>query len=278
MMPSAFGGGTVMATLKSAKDSLYSATRIKSPVTPVRDPIKLDNQPSNVNTVAADLHYHAGRVFETQNSLDVAASHYRDALARTPNDVRLLTSYARVQDRMGNIAEADTLYRRAIDLNPNDAASYNDLAMCHARHGKLDIALGTLPRAIRLEPQNKLYRNNLAVVLVDSGRPEEAFEQLAAVHGEAIAHYNLGYLLLERNSRDAAAAHFRRALELNPQLNAAQQLLQELHQGAVQAGVLPAPQAAPAVQAQVPSHPALTRLPNTSPSSNLAGGFGNAVR
>jgi tetratricopeptide (TPR) repeat protein len=267
-----------MAALQSAKESLYSATQLKPRVTPAIDPVKLDNQPANANSVAANLHYHAGRVFEMQDSLESAAVHYRDALARTPDDVRLLASYARVQDRLGNLAEADALYRRAIEINPNDASSYNDLAMCYARHGNLDMAMGTLQRAIRLDPNHKLYRNNLALILVDAGRPDDAFQQLVAAHGEAIAHYNLGYMLLERNSRDVAAGHFRRALELNPQLSAAQQMLEELHRGASRVGLAPNPQGpAPSNEAPQP-HPALTRLPRAMPSSNLAGGFGDTVR
>jgi Tfp pilus assembly protein PilF len=107
--------------------------------------------------------------------------------------------------------------------------------MCHNRQAKWDTAVSNLQHAIQLDPANPLFRNNLAMVLVDAGRPAEALPQLSAVHGEAAAHYNLGYMLLDRKQTQQAEQHFTRALELNPQLKQAQQMLEYLHFGAGQA-------------------------------------------
>jgi tetratricopeptide (TPR) repeat protein len=218
---SAFSGASILNSIQRAKSSLADTMRIEPKVIPAADPVKLDNRPADTSSVAADLHYHAGRMFETQGS---------------PG---------------------------AIELNPGDGSSYNDLAMCHARHGNLDIALGTLQRAIKLEPGNKLYRNNLALVLVDAGRQQEAYQHLVAAHGEAIAHYNLGYMLLERKSTEAAASHFREALSLNPQLAVARQLLDELQRTTAKS--TPAP-TTPTVSAFSEAHPSLTRLPSPTTS------------
>ncbi|MGE3779703.1 MAG: tetratricopeptide repeat protein, partial [Pirellulaceae bacterium] len=225
---SGFSGSMVLASMRQAGTSVAKSLQIQPKVIPAPDPVKLDSFGAADQSVAAELHYHAGRVFETQNSLPSAAAHYRDALARSPRDVKLLVSYARVLDRMGNVQEADKLYRQAIEIDPNNASTYNDLAMCHARHGNVDLALGTLQRAVRLEPANPLFRNNFAVVLVDADRHEEAFQHLRDAHGEAIAHYNLGYLLLERNARDAAVFHFQRALNVDPGLDVARDMLLRL--------------------------------------------------
>jgi tetratricopeptide (TPR) repeat protein len=262
---SAFSGSGMLGSFQRARESFVDAMRIQPKVIPAADPVKLDNQPANMNSVAADLHYHAGRMFEAYGSPEVAAAHYRDALSRSPNDAKLLTGYARIQDKLGNVPEADAAYKRAIELNPSDGSAYNDLAMCHARHGNLDVAMGTLQRAINLEPGNRLYRNNLALVLVDAGRQQEAFQHLVVAHGEAIAHYNLGYMLLERKSQDAAAAHFRQALALNPQLNVARQLLDEAERTMSQ--MASPPQVHPAVSAPTTWQPSLTRLPSPAAST-----------
>jgi Tfp pilus assembly protein PilF len=227
-------GAALTNSFRHTRDSVSSALKIQPKVTPAADPTRLDNHPANAELVSADLHYHAGRVFEATNSLNVAASHYRDALTRTPNDPRLVMSYSRVQDSAGNFAEAEAGYRRAIALAPNDAKPFNDLAMCQNRQGKWDSAIGNLQQAIQLDPSSALYRNNLALVLVDSGRPADAFPQLVAVHGEANAHYNLGYMLLDRNHQAEAEQHFMRALELNPDLQQARQML-ELARGSAAA-------------------------------------------
>ena len=221
----AASGAALASSFKQTRSSISSAFKIQSKVTPAADPTRLDNHPANAELVSADLHYHAGRVFESTNSLQVAASHYRDALTRSPNDPRLVLSYSRVQDRAGNFAEAEAGYRRAIALVPNDAKAFNDLAMCHNRQGKWDLAISNLQQAVQLDPGSALYRNNLALVLVDSGRPADALPQLVAVHGEAAAHYNLGYMLLDRNHQAEAEQHFMRALELDPELQQAQEML-----------------------------------------------------
>lgn len=273
-------GAAILASLRETRDLLLDAVAIEPHVTPAADPVRLDSQPANAQAVSADLHYHAGRMFESSHSWSTAASHYQSALARSPNDVRLLISHARAQDRLGNFAEAEATYRRAIELSPNDTRALNDLAMCYARQQNWDAAIGNLQRAIRLDPSNPLYRNNLALILVDAGRPYEAFEHLVTAHGEAIAHYNLGHMLLQRNLPTEAEQHFRRALELNPQLAEAQKML-----GIVQpttAGTIsePADDTATTQQSPLPMRAALvpTRLPTTSGPANSAGYFGNSLR
>jgi len=104
----------------------------------------------------------------------------------------------------------------------------NDLGMIYARQGMFDASLGVLSQAVQIDPANQRYRNNIAIVLIDAGRPDEAFGHLADVHGEAAAHYNLGYLLARRNMNDLAAGHLQQALAMNPQLAPARQLLDSL--------------------------------------------------
>jgi Tfp pilus assembly protein PilF len=227
----ASSSAAVAASLRNTRNSISSALTIQPRVTPASDPTRLDSRPANANLVSADLHYHAARVYEATNSLESATAHYRDALIRSPNDPKLVLSYSRVQDRAGNFQEAEAGYRRAIALAPNDAKAFNDLAMCHNRQGKWDSAIGNLQHAIQLDPANPLYRNNLALVLVDAGRSAEALPQLVAVHGEAAAHYNLGYMLLDRKLTAEAEQHFTRALELNPQLTQARQMLEFMQFG-----------------------------------------------
>jgi Tfp pilus assembly protein PilF len=100
--------------------------------------------------------------------------------------------------------------------------------MTYARQGMLDSALESLGQSVQLQPANQRYRNNIAIVLVDAGKPDQAFEQLAAVHGEATAHYNLGFILARRNMNDQAVGHLQQALAMNPQLTPARQLLDSL--------------------------------------------------
>jgi superkiller protein 3 len=211
------------------------------------------------------LHYHAAKVFESNNSLEVAARHYQDAIAKAPQDARLHTAYARLLDRAGRFTDAEAEYRKAIELNPKDASALNDLAMCNNRQQRWDAAVSLLQQAIQKDPGNPLYRNNLALVLIDAGRPVDAFNQMASVHGEAGAHYNLGYMLLDRGKRQEAEQHFARALELNPQLAQARQMLEYVQLGQV---AQQASGTAPAVQESQTSlsrpNAATARLPQAT--------------
>jgi tetratricopeptide (TPR) repeat protein len=92
----------------------------------------------------------------------------------------------------------------------------------------LDQASASLAKAVELQPDKKLYRNNLATVKVEQGQIDEAYTQLAAVHPVGAAHYNLGFLLVQKGNQQAAAAQFQQAMMADPSLTDAQKWLAKL--------------------------------------------------
>ena len=86
-----------------------------------------------------------------------------------------------------------------------------------------------------MAPKTPLFRNNIATVLVDLGRHHEAFAHLRAVHGEAAAYYNMGYLLNKKGQTQAAMQHFAMALRAEPSMVAAQRWLEYLERKTTQA-------------------------------------------
>ena len=93
----------------------------------------------------------------------------------------------------------------------------------------LPAAVKAMRAAIQLRPKDVKYRNNIATVLIQLGRPQEAFEHLCRVHDEASAHYDLGFLMMKINQPQAAALQFSLALRINPSLVQARQWLDRLH-------------------------------------------------
>jgi Flp pilus assembly protein TadD len=91
-----------------------------------------------------------------------------------------------------------------------------------------DDSIAALERAVRLEPKEWLYRNNIAMVLVERGRVEEAVSHLQAVRGEAVACYNVAYILQKKGDLEAAKALFARALLKDPSMTNASIWLQRL--------------------------------------------------
>ena len=168
--------------------------------------------------VSPELHVATAHVYEKNGNYADAAAEYEKALKESPNNVPALLSFAHLRDHEGKLTEATGLYARAVKANPHEAASFNDLGLCYARRGMINDSLKSLSKAIELQPERALYRNNLAAVLVDQGRSDEALAQLRAVQSEAVANYNIGYLLLERKQNALAEASFRRAMLLDPTL------------------------------------------------------------
>jgi tetratricopeptide (TPR) repeat protein len=95
---------------------------------------------------------------------------------------------------------------------------------------------------VELQPLNKLYRNNLATALVELGRADKAFQHLMAVHGEAVAHYNLGFLLWKAKKPEEARQQFLAALAVDPSLTPARKVLAQFS-GAPSDGALGHPSA-----------------------------------
>lgn len=232
-----FGGGqantlgnpTTPSLAQPSKPSLLGsisdALTIKPKVIPADDPLTVNGKQGRVG---AEVYLSAARLYENQGEFEAAAGQYRKALEASPKSLPALLGYARLQDRENKFDEATRLYKKAISAYPQSATAYNDLGLCQARHKQPEAALESVQKAVQLEPTNKLYRNNAASVLVDMGRSTEAFEHLVLAHGEAVAHYNLGFLLYQRDKKEFASQQFALAVEKDPSLAPARDMLNRL--------------------------------------------------
>lgn len=180
------------------------ADAAKQVVTSHQDRIALAN-PTGPPSV--DLLVAAAEVSEKSGAIEQARRQYQDALAAHPNHAGVLLAAAHMEDRQGHLRIAEQLYRRLVDANSKDPTAFNDLGLCLARQGRLDESAEAIHVAVALQPAKQRYRNNLATVFVEMYRDQEALQQLTAVHGPAIAHFNLGHLLARRGRTQDAAAH-----------------------------------------------------------------------
>ncbi|HEX4128493.1 MAG TPA: tetratricopeptide repeat protein [Pirellulales bacterium] len=170
------------------------------------------------------------RLQEKNGNTAEAIAAYEHALELDPKFLSAQLGLARLYDRDGKLELATAKYLETIKAHPQEAGAMNDLGFCYARQEKYDESLVYLRRAIDVEPEKPLYRNNLAAVLVEVGRLDEAIAQLEAVHGKAIAHYNVAVLLQARGQRDLAIEHFKKATDADPTLQPAQDWLASLEE------------------------------------------------
>lgn len=199
-----------------------SATTADAP--PEKDAVSLQTPA----TPGAELYVAIARLHEQAGRLPEAETHYQAALNRAPNDLSALLGYARLKSALGQHDAAIELYQRAAKAHPGEAAVFNNLGLCYAQQGRLDLAAESMHRAVQLQPRNPLYRNNIAAVLVDLGRPDDALGHLRAVHGDAVAYYNLGYLLNKKGDTGQAIRLFTLALKADPTLTPARDWLERL--------------------------------------------------
>jgi len=104
----------------------------------------------------------------------------RQSVAMTHTDV------ARVQQSMGNLAEAERLWRRALELDPANVQALRHLALFDQEAGRQAEAVGLLERLCAAEPNDAEHQ------------------------------FLLGSALYRQERTDDAAAAFRRVIELAP--------------------------------------------------------------
>ncbi len=165
---------------------------------------------------------------EKQGQLPAAVQLYQRALQLNPSNWQAMISLARAEHRGGDLDGAIRTYQQVLMLYPNEPLSLNDLGLCLARKGDISGAIEVLGQAVQAAPFSKRYRNNLATVLIESNRLNDALAILRDVHGDAIGEFNLGFLLAQRGRHPEAAEHLRMALQLDPSLTPARDMLASL--------------------------------------------------
>jgi tetratricopeptide (TPR) repeat protein len=215
---------SVASTFKAGMNKVAEVFTPKKPAEETPDPISLaiKAKPS------AELYVAAARVAEQAGKAAEAESNYQQALKLDPRHLPALVNYARLKDRQGDLTGATALYQEAAKLYPKEASVFNDLGLCFERRKMFREAAAALQQAVRLQPDRGLYRNNLAVVLVEMGDLDGAFIQFRTVHGEAVAYYNVAYLLQKQGRTKDAARLFVAALEKDPSLVEAKIWLEKL--------------------------------------------------
>ena len=190
------------------------------PLASTTDPTSLAAKPPKPGP---DLYVATARVYEKNGDASAAAVQYQKALDADPNNLPALLGFAALHDGQQEYGDADKLYQEAIKRHPKDAAVFNDRGLSYQRRGHLDEAARSLAKAIELQPDKPLYRNNMATLLVAMHRPNEALDQLTAVHGPAVAHYNLAILLHRKGNDQEAQYHFAQAAQIDPSMRAARE-------------------------------------------------------
>jgi tetratricopeptide (TPR) repeat protein len=131
-------------------------------------------------------------------------------------------------DANGNHAKALATYQQAAKLAPKDKGLLFQLGMCHARHKDWEPAIDNLRKAHELDPDNRQCAKTLGLCLARAGRYDESLATLEKVEGKAEAQCTVARMLHHMNQDEASRQQAELALQSNPNLAQAHELLEEL--------------------------------------------------
>jgi len=157
-----------------------------------------------------------GRALRLKGQYDLAIAKLRAATVLDPNYVEAWIELGICWDQRGFYERARQAYRYALRLRPKDPDIYNNLGVSYFYEGDIENALKQLKKAWQLDPTNPQTNNNLALIAARRRQYDLAFEYFARAHGAAVAHSNVGYLLLRDGELEKAIAHLREAVRLRP--------------------------------------------------------------
>lgn len=171
----------------------------------------------------ADPHYQLGILL---GDSDAGIAELRKAVEIRPAWGEALEALGQVVARKGNHQEAITILDRAVKANPNLAGAYQQLGLSHAALKQWPQAEASLRTAIKLVPSLSQAVMTLGDVLAEEGLHDDAlatYEQARDLSpADALVPLHMGklYRTLARNT--LATAQFNKALQLDPQLGAAE--------------------------------------------------------
>ena len=224
-------GGVAQVDKKRWSDMLRPRPRVdkvEMPVWEVPD--------RETDTVAIQAAY--GRWMERAGNGEVAADAYAKVLQSEPNHLDATLGLARIDAANGRPIEAEARFEKALRLAPSNADVLVACGQFDLDRGKVDSAAEKLLRAVELKPDATDARFALAIARTRQGRINEARTLFAASVGQAQAHYNLGVLLKDTRPSQAAA-ELRKALQIDPTLAPASELLAQTSPQANMPVILP---------------------------------------
>jgi tetratricopeptide (TPR) repeat protein len=220
------------ANVGSAMSSAYSKTKtaITSPFSTASttSSVVAPSTPSKSASVAPEILVAQGSYFESQGNYAKAIDSYSRALETDAKNPIALLAMARLYDHQKDPAKAMEFYRKTIEVAPNSGDAYSELGQLQARSGNLKDARAELQKAVNLQPKNRAYRAALAGILLDSGEPDAALEELRQVESPAMAHYQMAYLHFNRKNIPGTQQQLAASLQIDPNLKPARDLLNSL--------------------------------------------------
>jgi Tfp pilus assembly protein PilF len=224
------------STLGTAAGSAYSKTKTMvtsafttTPIASESDPTSLSGKPP---IIGPELYVASAANYEVANNFTKAEEAYNKALQIEPNNIAAILGSARLANRQKNSELAIEMYERAEKVDSNNTAIYAELAQVYADQNNLAQAKDQMQKAVNLEPDNRSHRQKLAGILLDQGQSTAALQEIQQVETPAMANYQMAYLYASRKNIPVAQQYLQTALQIDPNLKPARDLMGTLQNSA----------------------------------------------
>ncbi len=147
---------------------------------------------------------------------------YEEGQARFPSDVSLVVGVARVQDALGEEADAAATYRRVLAMDPSNVEAIACLAASHFYSDQPELALRFYRRLLQMGVQNTEVWNNLGLCCFYAAQYDMAlscFEKALSLADDAAmadVWYNLGHVAIGIGDLGLGYQAFKVALSIDP--------------------------------------------------------------
>ncbi len=223
------------SSMGTAVSSAYgkAKTAITSPFAAAESTGETSTSPSTLagGTLGPEVYVMTGQLNESKGDYAKALDSYSKALEAEPKNLSALLSTARLYDRQNEREKAISFYTKATEVSPGNAATYAEMGSVYAKAGNLNSAKEQLQKAVNLEPKNTGHRSTLAGIYLDMGNADKALEELTQVHEPAMANYQMAYLHFTRKNVPATQQYLSNALQIDPNLQPARDLLASIGGG-----------------------------------------------
>jgi len=162
---------------------------------------------------------------EREASLEQARKSYDQALKSDPKCMEAYRGMAQIQQNCGNYQGALAWYRKGLAVDAKQAPLLYKMGICQARHNDWQAAQESVSKACDQDTDNRVYVKTWAFCLARIGRYDDSIACFKRVMDEGQAHYNLARLLHHDKQDDLSRLHLQMALQANPKLTQAQDLL-----------------------------------------------------
>ena len=162
---------------------------------------------------------------EQRQMLDQARRAYQQALQINSKYVPAHRGLAQVYLAEGDHDRAVSSYQASLKVFPRQPLLWFDLGMVYARNKEWQPAINALSKACELAPQDRQMAHALGNCLARSGAYDQSLECFFRVDSEARAYYNVGRMLHHMKQDELALRYVRIAVQKEPEMKEARELL-----------------------------------------------------